>query len=309
MSLTMARDDAARRPDSRRGATGSRARRPILCGLAAIAAVAGLLVACGGNDASDPEPAAVADPGADARAPTGSGANPGAGDGSPPGTLREPLRGGERVVFIGDSLPVATPPTYADLLPAALDGEAPGIEVVNLAEPGTTSSDWLPGGTRFEGRLEPELSGADVVVVTVGGNDLQAELGGVDGLDALSRAGSVEALGGFAEVRAELERALTKTFRRIRALAPAARIVYVAYPDYSRAEAWRKQGGRLGALALRLGLGELLGAAEAAGPDAVVDMLTVTGRRDVDDLLADTEHLGPAGHELYARRLARALSG
>jgi lysophospholipase L1-like esterase len=301
MSLTMARSDAARRPGFHR------ARRPLLTGLAMIATAAALLAGCGGDDGSNPEPAAGTESSGDAGA--GPGAGPDAAPDSPPSRLEEPLEGGERVVFNGDSLPVTTPPTYADLLPAKLAGKAPGLEVVNLAEPGTTSSDWLPGSERFESRLEPELAGADVVVVTVGGNDLQAELGGVDGLDALSRAGSVEALGGFAEVRAELERALTRTFRRIRALAPEARIVYVAYPDYSRAEAWRKQGGRLGALALRLGLGELLGAAAAARPDAIVDMLAVTGRRDVDALLADPEHLGPAGHELYARRLARALSG
>ncbi len=228
---------------------------------------------------------------------------------APVSRLADPLRGGERVVFIGDSLPVTTPPTYADRLPAAIADRAPGVEVVNLAEPGSTSSDWLPGSELFGERLDPELAAADIVVVTLGGNDLQAELGGVDGLAALSRAGSVEALGGFVEVRDELEENLGRTFRRIRELAPQARVVYVSYPDYSLAKAWRREGGRLGALALRLGLGELLGAAEASGPDVVVDMLDATAGSDVDSLLADPEHLGPLGHELYARRLARALTG
>lgn len=307
----MSRRQAAPGSVWRRDPGGALARRPLATALAVIAASAGLLAGCGGDSGSDPDAAAGSESGtkSGAAAETTTAAGAAAGRDRPPDRLRDPLRGGERVVFIGDSLPVATPPTYADRLSAELADRAPGVEAVNLAEPGTTSSDWVPGSERFDGRLEPELSSADVVVVTLGGNDLQAELGGVDGLDALSRAGSIEALGGFAEVRAELERALTKTFRRIRELAPQARIVYVSYPDYSRADAWRKQGGRLGALALRLGLGELLGAAEAAGPDAIVDMLAVTGRRDVDALLADPEHLGPAGHELYARRLARALSG
>jgi lysophospholipase L1-like esterase len=216
------------------------------------------------------------------------------------------LEGGERLLFIGDSLAVEAPPNYPELLPSALGNRAPGVETVNLSEPGTTAADWSPGSPLFEERIEPELAEADVVVVSVGGNDLQEALGASDGLDALA-SGPEAAADAFGAID-RTGRKLRRIFDEIRSRAPRTEVVYVGYPDYSRSSVWRDRGGPLGTAALGLGLSALVDAAADAGPDALIDMRRPTARAGVDSLLADSEHLSAAGHELYARLLAARLT-
>lgn len=219
-----------------------------------------------------------------------------------------PLLGdGDRVVFFGDSLAVEAPPNYPQLLGDELGARARGIEVVNLAEPGTTAADWAPGSALWEQRLEPELADADLLVVTLGGNDLQEGLGGSDGIDSVSVSGAGSQGDAFSAID-RFERRLGRIFAAIRRRSPGAGIAYVGYPDYSRATVWREAGGLTGTLALEVGLEALVRAASDAGPDLLVDMRAPSGRAGVDSLLADSEHLNSAGHELYARRLARALT-
>ena len=218
-------------------------------------------------------------------AATSAGSTP-----TPEPVPREPkplLGDGDRVVLIGDSLATEAPPTYADLLPAAAakDG-ADGVETVNLAEPGTTSADWLPGTALFDERLAPELADTDLVLITVGGNDLQEGIGATDGVEALGT-GASSADAAFDAIEAT-GRNMRKTFAAIRRANPKTKIVYVAYPDYSAATAWQ-QNGSAATLALGVGLGSLLDAARSAEPDAVVDMLAETDAHNggVDPLLAD----------------------
>jgi lysophospholipase L1-like esterase len=223
----------------------------------------------------------------------------------------EPLLGrGDRVLLIGDSLATVSPPTYADLLPefAAEEG-APNVETVNLAEPGSTTGDWLPGQPLFDERLRPELAGADLVLVSVGGNDLQEAIGGDTGTEAIGGA-TANANAAFAAVERS-GRNLGRTFAAIRRENGDARIAYVAYPDYSAATEWQQSSTTGGIVALGIGLSGLLDAARSAGPDAVVDMLAETGDRPggVDPLLTDLEYLSPEGHRFYAERIAAELTG
>lgn len=220
------------------------------------------------------------------------------------------LTEGDDVVLIGDSLATVSPPTYGDLLPdaSAAEGVA-GVTTTNLAEPGTATADWLPGAPLFESRLRPALADAEVVLVSVGGNDLQEALGGGDGIGAT--AGALDQADAAYEAVDRSGRNLARTFAAIRDANPDAQIVYVGYPDYSSAEAWRERIGLSGSLALGAGLSALRGAAEEAGPDALIDMTSATSERrgGVDPLLADTEYLSPAGHRFYAERIAAALAG
>ncbi len=228
------------------------------------------------------------------------------------GSAPEPqplLDRGDRVLLIGDSLATVSPPTYADLLPEyAARAGAKGVETVNLAEPGTTTEDWRPGQPLFEERLRPELAGADLVLVSVGGNDLQEALGGDDGTEAIPSA-TANADAAFDAVERS-GRNLGRTFDAIREENPDTSVAYVAYPDYSASSEWQQSTGAGGILALGIGLSGLLEAARSAGPDAVVDMLDETGERPggVDPLLADLEYLSPEGHRFYAERIAAELS-
>jgi lysophospholipase L1-like esterase len=260
--------------------------------LASLGAAALLLAGCGGDDRGPEE--------------QGSAPDRSAGPAAESTPAKPMVRGGDRIVFIGDSLAVEAPPNYPELLPAALGDRAPGVETVNLAEPGTTAADWKPGSALFEQRLDPELGRADVIVVSLGGNDLEAGIGGVDGIDALSQAGD-RATAAFDAID-RFGRQLRRIHAEIRERAPDAGIVYVGYPDYADATAWQQGAGAGGTLALELGLDALFAAAKAAEPDLAIDMRAATERAGVDSLLADSEHLGPAGHELYARRLARELT-
>ena len=277
-------------------------------GLVATAVLAGLLLT--GCFSDDPEPTgrAKADRGTEAKAQP---------DPAEPAPL---LADGDRVLLIGDSLATVAPPTYTDLLPeAAAKQGVKGVETINLAEPGTTSADWLPGTPLFEERLAPELGDADLVLITVGGADPflqvvatdrdQHEVGVADGVEALGT-GASAANGAFAAIEAS-GRNMRKTFAAIRRANPKTSIAYVAYPDYSAATAWQ-QNGSGATVALGVGLGALLDAAADAGPDAVVDMLAETDahKGGVDSLLADDpEYLGPAGHQFYAERIAALLAG
>jgi lysophospholipase L1-like esterase len=265
--------------------------------LAALLLVALLLLLAGCGEEDDP-------PAPEENAPTQA---PSAGHEEAP-KQRVTLRGGERLLFFGDSLSVQGEPTFADRLPAALESRAPGVTVENVSVSGTTSEDWRPGADLFEGELEPRLEGADVVLVSVGGNDLEAALGAADGLDALSPADASTAAAGLRGALRRLRRNLRATFKAIRAANPRAAIVYVGYPDYSRSEDWRDAAGSIGTIALRAGLDLLVAVSRDAGPDAVVDMTAATRAKDVDALLADGEHLSARGHALYAREIAAALT-
>lgn len=217
------------------------------------------------------------------------------------------LATGDRIVVAGDSLPSAgSELPFPELLAGELGGE---LEVTNLAEPGTTTRDWLPGKPLFKQQLEPALEGADLLLLTLGGNDLEQALDADSGPAGLEQALSAE---GGERVLEEFE-AISRRLRRIITAArrghPELEVAFVSYPDYSRATAYRERLGRLGVLAFRASLARLNRAATRADPDVLVDLLTVTSERDVDRLLADDEHLSDAGHQLYAKTIVEVLGG
>jgi lysophospholipase L1-like esterase len=265
------------------------AHHPAVVLLIGALAAAAILAGCGGDD-----------PGSDA-----TSAEKPARDEQPEPILDD----NANVVLIGDSLATVVPPTYADLLPqAAAERGARGVTTSNLAEPGTTTEDWLPGTPLFEERLRPALTDAEVVLVSVGGNDLQEALGGGDGIGA--SAGAVDQAEAAFDAVDRSGRNLSRTFEAIRRESPDTAIAYVGYPDYSSSGVWQEQIGFTRSLALGTGLSALREAAEGAGPDALIDMTTATGDYEdgVDPLLADIEYLSPEGHEFYAEEIASELT-
>lgn len=214
-------------------------------------------------------------------------------------------RAGRRLVFFGDSLAATGESPYPELLDAL-----PGATVTNLSEPGTTSEDWRPGTQRFDAGLVPQLGDADAALVTLGGNDLEAALAESSeqpdtdapryGPEAAGRGGLQELGETFDRIRANL----SATFSAIRTQAPRAEVVFVGYPPYGESSEYTG-GSPARALAARLGVEAIEEAARQAGADRVISPAAEDD--DADRLIADREYLSPAGHRLYAERLARAL--
>ncbi len=80
--------------------------------------------------------------------------------------------GSIKIVTAGDSVPVigATTP-FPDRF-ETLFGSLASVESVNVAVPGSVSTEWVPGTSYFENSLGPHLEDTDVFVLSLGGNDL-----------------------------------------------------------------------------------------------------------------------------------------
>lgn len=226
----------------------------------------------------------------------------------PAASEREPLlEPGDKVVVAGDSLGIAgSPRPYPDRLAGELGGD---LDVINLSEPGTTTRDWLPGRSPFKEELAPALPGADMLLITLGGNDLESALGAASGPTGLEAAQSPE---GSARVLKEFEaisRRLEKIITAARKGNEGLRVAFVSYPDYSRARAYQEGRNQLEILAFRTALARLNQAATRAKPDVLIDLLTKTSEQNVNRLLADDEHLSDAGHALYAKTIVAVLGG
>lgn len=222
-------------------------------------------------------------------------------------TAREPLlEPGDKVVVAGDSLGIAgSAQPYPDRLAGEVGGD---LDVVNLSEPGATTRDWLPSGSLFKRKLTPALGGADLLLITLGGNDLESALGAASGPTGLEAAQSAE---GSARVLKEFD-GISRRLEKLIAAAgkgnPDLRVAFVSYPDYSQAKAYQRGRNQLEIIAFRTALARLNQAAMRAKPDLVIDLLTKTSEGNVDRLLADDEHLSDAGHALYAKTIVAVLA-
>ncbi len=211
-----------------------------------------------------------------------------------------------KIVTLGDSVPVlgATetfPARVAELVSALVD-----VQEVNLAVSGTQSSDWTPGGTRFE-QVRDELTDADVVLVSLGGNDVlnfasTADLGDLGALLMGAQATVDQVAANVRDIAAE-----------IRVENPDADVVFCLYPDYSQAmqtPPWSD----LGFLPPGIVSGLLVRARDNFAPEddiVLVDLFGLTPALPLplDDYLDDALHFNDVGHDLYAHEVFRALGG
>ena len=148
-----------------------------------------------------------------------------------PRRLPEAVREGQlTIVTFGDSVPVEGssylfPARLADLL-------APLAEITNhnVAVGGTTSQDWVPGTNLFENTLVPRLEGADVIIISLGGNDVL-----VYANNAMASGGGImAAVDGFNDFLLELLDTVYTIAHEIRNHNPTVDIVYCLYPNKSR---------------------------------------------------------------------------
>ena len=211
------------------------------------------------------------------------------------------------IVTIGDSIPVEGDPVtfpsrLADLFAPVVDvGEG------NVAVSGSVSDQWLPGEPYFEDRLRPVIADADVVVISLGGNDV---LGFISTVDFSDLAGAL----------AQANETVDQIVSNVRTIASEIRaenadidIVYCLYVDYSlatRTAPWSSTSF----LPDGVVTGLLARAREQITVEddfVVVDLLEVSQElpMPLDDYLADSLHFNDAGHTLYAYEIFRALGG
>lgn len=223
--------------------------------------------------------------------------------------LPEAIREGQvKIVTFGDSIPVqGAQPLFPARL-ATLLGDITEVDNTNIAVGGTLSVNWMPGTPNFENRLMPEVPDADVIMISLGGNDIlafvQQNIANLGNIDAL-------VMEVFDVVEGIVDNLLT-IVAAIREQNPNADIVYCLYPDYSRADnnmMWSLVNQFVGAEVVR----DVLETARASLPTdenvILVDVFGATQDTDVDDILADPLHFNDIGQTLYAEEVFKALGG
>ena len=216
-------------------------------------------------------------------------------------------RGRVKVVTVGDSVPKVGDAPYFPARFADMVAPVAEVENVNIAVPGTVSEDWVPGTSNFDDRLAPHIASADVVVVSIGGNDFLEYANG-----AFSN--PQEAIAGFPDFVREVMGRVLWIKDEVELRNPDADLVYLLYPDYSQSDTWADQFGFALSVIQPLvhdALEQLLDELEMEEDIVLVDFYGYyreTGL-DLDNYLFDMLHFNDAGQQVYAEQLFEALGG
>lgn len=220
----------------------------------------------------------------------------------------EAIRSGYvKIVTWGDSVPkVGGDPLYPSRLASLLSPLAT-VDNQNVAMPGSVSTDWMPGTGYFENNLMPQVPDADVILISVGGNDLMASLS-----DPMALLADVDAAVEAAmALVVEIVGNVITTVDAIRAVNPDVDVVYSLYPNYGQATImpWGLAGNFLGPDVLPA----LFETARSNIPQAsnviLADMFASFEGLPLDDYLYDSLHFNDAGHTRYAEVIFEALGG
>lgn len=218
--------------------------------------------------------------------------------------------GSVKVVAFGDSLPAYGPePWFSERFSDRLRQFNVDVNEVNVAVPGSESAEWLPGSSYYAQRLAPQVADADVIVFSLGGNDLNNFVGDSGNISPDLLAQKVEELDPFLR---QIEENITTIYETLRVAAPNADIVWILYPNYARSTEWKDMAGEYAPLAeyilrnkisdVRNNLGNVPGL-------LIMDIFNATSGVDLDPLLIDPLHLSEAGHQLFADELFLTLGG
>jgi lysophospholipase L1-like esterase len=206
-------------------------------------------------------------------------------------------------VALGDSSPLegsSNGQRYPERLGALLQMHFPaGVSVHNLAEGGSTTTMWLPGALYMEMRKDA-IAAADLITMTIGGNDL---------VDAIS-------LGDMDAALAQVDQTFANIgtiYAYLREMNPQADIVFTIYPNYIKADAWEDE---LGAAKVGVVRGVIESVIDqmrrdlAANPGMLLaDVHGPLKDADMNLYMADKLHVNDAGHQVYAEVIFGALGG
>ncbi len=225
-----------------------------------------------------------------------------------PRNLGAAVDDGELVMLTwGDSVPAYGGSPYFPKRLKNMLSDLVDVENRNVAEPGSESTDWLPGATYYEQHLVPNIADADLVIMSIGGNDLVAELSGVDLSDSDGAVEQAYAL------MAEILENVRVTVEALRELNPNADYVYCLYVDYSMSTIG---GWGLADLFLPEGtVTQLISdARDLVGVDddlLLTDMYGASHTLDapLDDYMVEELHFNSSGHTFYAEEIFKTLGG
>ncbi len=212
------------------------------------------------------------------------------------------------IVTAGDSVPVVGASVKFPERLAALFEPMTDVISTNIAVQGTVTDDWMPGSNNFENRLGPHIESADLIVVSLGGNDFLAYAN--SGMS--DPQGTIDRLPAFIT---ETMNKLLSIVDAIRERNPSVDIVYILYPDYSVSDMWSQQFGfAIGVIQplVQQSLNQILDDLPVEEDIVLVDMYGYFEEHtelDLDDYLYDQLHVNEAGHQLYAEQIFEALGG
>ncbi len=226
-----------------------------------------------------------------------------------PRRLPEAVAEGEvTIVTMGDSIAVVGQgPLFPEILAGHLAPLA-DIQNHNIAVSGTHSTDWVPGTSLFKNKLVPELPGADVLIITLGGNDVMAWVGGSLGNYSDLYTKMLELDDFLAGIHANVTAIITEA----RKINPNIDVVFCLYFNYAQSSYWQKYMGSYQELALAATANAWEKAREnvASIPGIILaDMYGALEGQLLDPYLSDSVHLSPTGHQFYAEQVFLVLGG
>ena len=223
--------------------------------------------------------------------------------------------GSATVLTFGDSLAaIGERPLFPERFATLMNGVAT-IQNRNVAVSGSTSADWLPGGDYFRARLTPHLRSADLIVITIGGNDFAQLLNNATQFIANPSSAVIAA-------RDAVEQAIDNLkiiISAIREVNSEVDIAFCLYPDYTQASGtiWTTINNFLG----QGELAQIITEARTAFPSGernliLVDVFGAAQGIELRDYLhtlpngqIDPLHFGAKGQVLYAEELFRSIGG
>jgi len=223
----------------------------------------------------------------------------------------EAVRNGEvKIVTIGDSIPTHGPgPHFPEVLGSIVSDVADTISL-NKAVPGSVAGGWLPGGNYFETRLDPELADSDVVIISIGGNDVMAWLG--PALYSGDYYQLLQKVMEFPQFQADLRAKVVAIVKEIQARAPHVDVVYCLYVNYAKATYWKNVAGDYHDMLMDVAVNALNKAREEMSSHkgvVLADMYGALGDENPDPYMSDSVHLSKLGHQFYAEQIFLALGG
>ncbi len=190
------------------------------------------------------------------------------------------------------------------------------VTLFNQAIGGSKSFDWLPGAQKayFENRLLPYIEQADLVTITLGGNDLDFLVEGLE--PPFTPEMILEMIITLLEnpeiITGIMENVRTLVYE-IHKLNQSCDVIYVIYPCFARSDHIRKYTGEalqpLAIAAMELGLRMLRNYQHETECLLLGDAFAYNGTDDITELLVDEVHPSAAGAQQYADLIFETIGG